>query len=143
MPRGLKLTQFEKGQINAFFQQNMPMREISRIIGRSDCVVRNFLRNQQKYGSKVRSGRPKILKPRDHRNIGRVASNSPKSLSKIKQQCNLSASISTIWRAINCSNHIIRAKMKAAPKLKSNHMKIRDKFARAHMAHNWKQVCSL
>lgn len=143
MPRGLKLTEFEKGQIYAFSQQNMPKREIARRLRRSDYVVRNFLRNPQNYGTRKRSGRPVLLKPRDQRRIGRAMSNSLISLSKIKQQQTLSASITTIWRAVQSNKNIVRAKMKAAPNLKAHHMKNRDNFARANMAINWKQVCCL
>ena len=42
MPKGKVLTEFEKGQIRAFFDSGVPKRKIARLLARSPGVVSNF-----------------------------------------------------------------------------------------------------
>ena len=76
MPKGSKLTNFEKGQISALYSQNFSLRRIATEIGRSDKVVRNYLDDPDGYGTCKSSGRPAMLSPRDKRRIVNAASNS-------------------------------------------------------------------
>lgn len=140
MGRGKALSELEKGKIVAFFDQQLGMREISRKLGRSLCVVQNFLKDRENYGTKKSSGRPKVLSVRETRQVGRLASNSVRSANMIKKELRLSASKSTILRAIKEQPHIIRAKLKKAPLLNANHKVKRLEFAKKHMSTNWHQV---
>ena len=49
MPRGTQLTEFEKGQIQAYIDEGLTDAAISEKIGRSRKVVGNFRRLGQKY----------------------------------------------------------------------------------------------
>lgn len=61
MPRGSSLTEFEKGRITALSSQEMSFRQIGRKIGRSDRVVRNYLKDVEAYGKAKSSGRPSVV----------------------------------------------------------------------------------
>ena len=50
MAKGKALSDFEKGQIQAFFDSGISKREIARRLGRSLCVVCNFLSKADAYG---------------------------------------------------------------------------------------------
>ena len=49
MPRGIKLSDHEKGQIEAFKSSGDGFREIARKLNRSDRVIRNYLKNPAYY----------------------------------------------------------------------------------------------
>lgn len=74
MPRGCSLTDIEKGQILAYKDENLSLRKISKRLGRSLCVVPNFLNDQDNCGKTKRSGRKKKLSERDITHITRLAS---------------------------------------------------------------------
>ena len=67
MPRGTELTDIEKGKIAAYVDSGLSLREIARRLNRSAKVVQNFVRLGENYGSNKRSGRPKVLTPRQER----------------------------------------------------------------------------
>lgn len=141
MPSAARLSEKEKGQIEALRRLGQSFRSIAREIGRSDHVVRSFLANPTGYGSKNLGGRPKLLSRRDERRIVNAASNSTKSCSDIKRECNLDVSLSTIWRTLNKNPNIVRSKMQVAPRLKDVHKLARLEFARSNMSTDWKMVC--
>ncbi len=100
MPRGLRLSEFERGQITELDKSGCSLREIARRLQRTVGVVRNYLADPVKYGSKHSSGRPKVLSERDRRVILQLASNSRSSINKIRAQAGVSASRWTVWRAV-------------------------------------------
>uniref|UniRef100_A0A914QSI0 Tc3 transposase DNA binding domain-containing protein n=1 Tax=Panagrolaimus davidi TaxID=227884 RepID=A0A914QSI0_9BILA len=65
MPKAKSLSDYEKGQINAFHQQGLSDRKIGRRIKRSHQLVAAFLKNPNGYGTKKRSGRQPKLFARD------------------------------------------------------------------------------
>lgn len=134
------MSDLEKGQIVAYFDQQLGMREIARKLGRSLCAIQNFLKDRENYGKNKSSGRPKVLSVRETRQVARLASNSMRSANIIKKELRLSASKSTILRAIKSQRHIIRAKLKKAPMLNAVHKVKRLEFAKNHMSTNWHQV---
>ena len=83
MPKGKKLSEFEKGQISALYDQNFTLRHIADQLGRSDKVVRNYLNDPDAYGTNKSSGRPFIVSPREKRRIVSAASNSTISSAQI------------------------------------------------------------
>uniref|UniRef100_A0A1I7WRN5 HTH_48 domain-containing protein n=1 Tax=Heterorhabditis bacteriophora TaxID=37862 RepID=A0A1I7WRN5_HETBA len=90
-----KLSQHERGQIDA------PST-------RSREVILNFLRHQEKYGTKKSSGRPSDLNGREKRTILHTASNSTTSIVGIRRTCGTDASESTVWTKLNkCPNNVI------------------------------------
>ena len=79
MSKGKKLSDIEKGQIQAFNEAGHSMRWIARRIGRSFCVVHNYLTRIDTYGKAKSSGRPKKLSSRTERRILAELTNSQKS----------------------------------------------------------------
>ena len=65
MPIGKKISEFEKGQITAFNNENLSIAEIARRLNRSRHVVSSFLELKENYGKKTRSGRPRIMTERE------------------------------------------------------------------------------
>lgn len=140
MPRGKYLTDIEKGKILAFLENNLSYREIGRKIGRSDKVIRNFMKNQSGYG-KQKTGGPKFkLLERDKRHIINTSSNSMKSLSQLANECSVKVSKNTIRRVLQGSKTIVRQKLMTVPKLLPRHKVGRLEFAKKNMQTNWKKV---
>ena len=82
MPRGLPLSELEKGQIIAYHDSEISNRAIAEKLGRSHDVIDRFLKNPASYGTKKPSGRPSVLSPRNRRRILAHASNSMDSCAK-------------------------------------------------------------
>ena len=142
MPRGTGLSNYEKGQIRAFQEAGLSNRDIAERLSRSSSVVDNFVKKGDGYGKKKRSGRRPKLSDRDKRSIVKAASNSTKGVRRIANDCALSVSKNTIWRAIKSSPHLARQKLQAIPKLKPEHEVKRMNFAKEHVTwtHNWDTV---
>lgn len=140
MPRGKTLTEKEKGAIEAYWKSGESMRAIARKINRSHHVVQNFLANPAEYGTKKHPGRPSKLSPRDKRKIIATASNTTKSLTQIRNDCNLNVSRETIRRVLKNSPNIVRSKMLTAPLLTPFHKEKRLEFARLNMNRQWNMV---
>lgn len=141
MGRRKRLSEYEKGQIDALFKEKKSIRGIAKQLKRSDHVVRNYLKNPAQYGKKNNGGRPKKLSARDERQIVNTASNSMISVRTIQREQFPDDSKNTIWRALKSSPNIKRAKMIKAPMLKPEHKVARFNFAVKHMNKvNWKKV---
>lgn len=142
MPRGTKLSDFEKGQIRAFQEIGLSNRDIATRLCRSHTVVDNFTKKKDGYGKKKRSGRQPKLSARDKRSIVRAASNSTKGVRRIRDDYKPTVSKNTIWRAIKSAPHLTRQKLKANPYLKPEHEVNRMNFAKQHVTwtHNWDKV---
>jgi len=140
MPRGITLTEFEKGQILAFRDCGKSGNYISKELGRSRCLIQNFLKNPTKYGEKKRTGGPRLLSQREERAIIRYSSNSLLSCKEIKNICNVNVSPSTILRTIKRSPNIVRSKLLKAPCLKTVHNVARLDFSRNNMNRAWNLV---
>lgn len=140
MPKGKVLDEKEKGMVEAYKQEGVSLREIARRLGRSDKVIRNYIKNPENYGTIKR--RPKIskLSARDKRDIAKLASNSTKSLSQIKNELKLEVSKETIRKALHENPNIIRSKMNTAPNLSPQHKERRLEFAKLNMARQWDNV---
>lgn len=142
MPRGTILSEFERGQIAALSNEGKKLREIARAVKRTPCVVKNYLENPTMYGKNHAGGREKALSERDERKIWRLASNSSRSVSKIKAEANVDASRWTVWRAIKRNPNLKRAKLLAAPKLTTGHKEARLRWAKDRIAErtDWTSV---
>lgn len=140
MARGKKLSDIEKGKILALHGEGKKNREIARKIQRSRCLVDNFLKNPNVYGTKKSTGPKEKLTARDKRQIIRKASNSEKSCNEIKREVQLNVSRWTIRRYLIKSKVIKRVKMKRAPFLTDRHKLLRLQFAQQNMNRNWHWV---
>lgn len=140
MAKGPKLSEREKGEIEAFKRAGKNKTWISKELGRSRKVIRNFLKDTKGYGSKKRKNYTKKLSERDMRKIGRLASNSTKSCNDIKRELELNASKTTVWRAIKVNPYIEHQKKNVAPRLKPFHIEARLAFGKDNMIRDWKLV---
>lgn len=84
MPKGTKLTEFEKSQILAFASVGKTHSEISTLVNRSRKVISTFLKDPSSYGIAKHTGRPSKLSVRDKKVISRSASNTTKSCTSIR-----------------------------------------------------------
>ena len=97
MPKGKVLTDHQKGQIDALIvSKKNSIRSIARLIGKSDRVVRNYLKDRENYGKKKRSGRRSSLTSRDKSHIIRLAGDKTIFAAKIKAQLKLTQSTTTV-----------------------------------------------
>ena len=143
MPKGSALTDHQKGQIDALIvSKKNSIRSIAKLIGKSDRVVRNYLKDRQNYGKKKRSGRRSSLTSRDKSHIIRLAGDKNISAAKIKAQLNLKQSTTTIWRVINSCDHLKREKRDCKPALKPHHKIARLKWAKDCMtwSSEWEKI---
>ena len=136
------LSSEEKSRIEAYADCGTSHHDISRILGRSQNVISNYLRNPHTYGTKKHTGRPRMLNSRDDRRIQRAASNSTRSLRKIKADLNLPVCRETVRTSLKRSGNIVRRKMRVGPRLTATHRRKRLAFALHHTAQltNWHKV---
>jgi IS30 family transposase len=78
MSRGKRLSEKEKGKIEALRSERYSERQIATKIKSSKTVVHNYLKLKHKYGSKGKRGRKKAFNERERRSIFRMASNKVK-----------------------------------------------------------------
>lgn len=140
MPLGKSLTEYEKGVISALNEENLPLRAIARKIGRSLCVVQNFLACPEEYGSTKRSGGKRKLSGSAENLVRRTASNASVSLKELQAVANNEVSRTTIWRTLHRSGNIEFKKKKMVQKLNDRHKKARIEFALNNVDRNWNQV---
>lgn len=140
MPRGNRLSEFEKGQITAYHNEGKSNREIARLLDRGPDVVGSYLRDPNGYGKVKRPGRPSKLSGRDKRRIYRAASNSTSTSTTIKRELGLAVHSRTIRRAISKNSNLVRRKMKRAPALTDDHRRKRVEFASQNMDRDWSKV---
>ncbi|CAI5442827.1 unnamed protein product [Caenorhabditis angaria] len=137
MSRGSHLTKEEQAQIRAFKIAGWSNRMISSKLKRSLNCINQFVNNPDHYERMKNTGAPKKLTERDKRGIVRLASNTMKSCNDIKNELGLNISKTTVWRAIDQSPEIVRAKLVPAPRLTLRHKDNRLTFAKANMATDW------
>jgi transposase len=140
MPRGSYLSELEKGNILAFQNEGLSLRETARRINRSHKVVSNYLRNPAQYGTNKKGGPKKKVSPRTARRITATANNSLKSCKRIGHECGANVSRWTIRRILNKNEHIVRQKLKKSPRLLPRHKTARLEFAHQNMNRNWENV---
>jgi len=142
MPRGINLSDYEKGQITALFNQDLSMREISRKLNRSYTVVRNFIRKREAYGVNNKHGRKRSTSPLTDRRISRLVSNKVVSCSQIKSEMNLTIHPRTVLNIIHRFPHLHYMKMKKKPPLKCKHIEARLNWAHEVIAKrvDWNMV---
>ena len=112
MPRGPHLTDFERGQILAYRDQNLNHSDIARKIDRDRSVVSMFLRDHENYGKKRSPGRkPKVTK-RDVRHILRDANGGNMTANQIRAKNNLPISKRRVQQIISSSENLEYKKRK-------------------------------
>lgn len=140
MPRGTKLTDYEKGQIDALHQSGNSNREIGRQISRSHKVIDSYLQDPASYGTIRRSGRKKKLTPRDERAVWKAFSNTTQSIRNYVKEAPVNVGRETIRKTIHKKKELVHSKMAAAPRLETRHKEARLQFCKDNMSTDWNKV---
>jgi len=141
MGKGKRLSEYEKGQIDALRAKGDGYQKIGKALNRSKSAIYDYVNS--KTGQTKSTGRPKKLSRLQELQIVGKASNSFKSLSQIKRELNLNVSKWTIWRTLKKSKFIVRRKLKKVPRLTDDHKVRRLNFAKENMATDWNKVRQL
>lgn len=143
MGKGKPLTDYEKGQIDAFQRQGTSNQEIARLLGRSPEVICNYVNDKVGFGTKKSTGRHPLLSKRDRRHVLREASNSVITSTQIKSNLSLNVSTRTIRWALIKSKFIKRRRLRKAPYITLPNKAKRIKFARDNQRTDWSKVSRL
>ena len=110
MNKGKFLGEYEKGQIDAYFQIGKNIKQISTILDRSRTAIRNYLplKNVNKITNK--KGRKRTLSFRTVKKIQSMGSDKAITISKIKADLNLPVSKSNVLRSDKENNNLIYKK---------------------------------
>ena len=115
---GKPLSEYEKGQINAYKDQGLSINEIAKKLSRSRCVIQNFVKNSEEYGILKSPGRPKFFSKRGERELIRIALKSKLNAKEISEKLAHSPSYETVKRVLKKSGFFKYSSMKSYPKLK-------------------------
>ena len=141
MPRGITLSDEEKGKIEAYRSLRLSNRAIACKLRRSPRLINNFVNDPTNYCTKHRSGRKPIPTARQQRRIVHAASNRTISARQIGADLGLKCSRWTVNRAINKSGVLRYAKKRTSPALTKAHKRIRLQWAKDHMTWNGEKLC--
>lgn len=136
MGKGPAITDQERGAVKALHDAGKSNRAIAKQIGRSECAVRNVLREQTPVQGKVKRGRPKKLTERDVRRVFKLATWKNYTTSNILNMLPSKPSKSTVLRVLRSSQYVKYARRKPVPSLKPHHKKARIKFAEKYSKKN-------
>uniref|UniRef100_A0A1I7XGF6 HTH_Tnp_Tc3_1 domain-containing protein n=1 Tax=Heterorhabditis bacteriophora TaxID=37862 RepID=A0A1I7XGF6_HETBA len=117
MGRAPKLILHEGNQMKVLPTAGHTVKRIADVFKRSRKAIMNFLRHQEKYGTKKSSGRPSKLNDREKRGILRTTSNNTISITEIRGTCSIDATESTAWRILDKRPNTVRSRMKKCPQL--------------------------
>lgn len=143
MPRGTTLSSIEKQRIMDLRSCGKTQREIANIIGRSQSVVKNFLKlGSENYGKKKRSGRPRRFSSTVKRAVLRELSVTGASSSSLVRRFNLNCDPSLVRKWAAESKHLKYEKCLSKPVLKTRHKMNRLTFAENYVTKGdfWQHV---
>ena len=135
MAKGKRLTDRERGMIEAYSSTGMSSRNIAAKIGRSKTAVNNFLKLKDTYGKKNAGGRPKALSSLAERRVWRLASTGNYSTREIKKTMSLNVCQKTIYNTIRKSGRFMYTAKWAKPQLLQEHKIQRLNFG--HQVMSW------
>ena len=122
MAKGIKLSEFEKGEITALKRVGKSQREIFKTLGCSKTIICNNLKCPKKYGTRKPTGKPEKLSPQFKRRIVHEVKKKTLSTSKIlKSLVDAPCSTRIIRRDLN--NEKIKQKKRIhRPRLTMKHI---------------------
>ncbi|RWS16918.1 hypothetical protein B4U79_05623 [Dinothrombium tinctorium] len=133
MPASSHLSEREIGQIIAFREAGLSLREIRSMINRSKDAVAHVLADPDNYGKRKRSGRPPKLTPRNKRAILNATNSGPTTDQQILAPLDLNVNIRTVQNVLHQSpNH--RSQKLKKPALQNHHKEARLNFATKHIS---------
>uniref|UniRef100_A0A1I7XKL2 HTH_Tnp_Tc3_1 domain-containing protein n=1 Tax=Heterorhabditis bacteriophora TaxID=37862 RepID=A0A1I7XKL2_HETBA len=117
MGRAPRLSQHERGKIEALSTAGYRVKQIFYVVKRSRKAIMDFLRHQEEYRTRKSSGRPSKLNDREkgqfcgQRRIARQAS------MECVRTVTLMLQKTTVWRILDKCPNIARSQMKKCPQL--------------------------
>lgn len=129
MPRGKQLSEEEKGKIQAYHEEGLSNREISRRLNRSSCVIDNFLKLGSKYSQTKRPGRMPLVSDREKREIKRLAVKENYSANEIRAEMSLGIGTRRVQQIMKLDLNLTYGKRYGKPGLKPKHKTARLRFA--------------
>lgn len=140
MPKLGKLTETEKGMIEAYREAGKSNRWIANKIGRNESTIRYYFTT--KNNVKKQPGPKPKLSLATKRLILRNASNQATSVAKIKSDLDLNASAESIRLVLKNSGNLLYKKMLVKPPLKPQHKFNRVCWAKEKMSwvDEWKNI---
>jgi transposase len=130
MSIGKRLTEKERGKIDALKAEGYSNREVANKIKRSPKVVNNYLKLGEKYGLKRHRGRKSSVTPLIKKRIIHLACQELMSSGQIKAELRLDQTARTVRNILSRSPTVIYKKFKSKPKLTDAHKKARLEFAK-------------
>lgn len=117
-------------------------RQIAKEIGRSERVVRNFLKNRQNYGQNKSTGRPSSVSVRQKRQLIRSAANNLKSARQLMTENNIPVGVRRVRQILRASNNLVYTRMKRKPMLSHANIRSRLEFADSniHWTREWQKI---
>lgn len=142
MGRKQRLSEYERGLIDAYDRSGLTRRAIGKRINRSHTVVSNYLNNKENYGVKYGIKNRKPLTLRQKRQFLRTICTEGKSIMESKVENGITLSKTTLWKYCKSESHLKYIKRKSAPKLSSDHKSKRMEWCRQHMSfgNNWRKI---
>ena len=142
MGRGKPLSQFERGQVDAYRADGKSIRHIAQIIGKSRSAVSHYINQGNNYCNKHSPGRPRILTDRDQRALIRRVQLTSESVPKVIGQMGLQSSRWTVWRALRDCPNVEYCHGQRYPAWGQRHIDSRLKFAQNHVTWttDWQHV---
>lgn len=116
MPRGLQLTDFLKGQIEAFHLEKFTERATANKIRLSKTVLYNYFASKTKVNPKKRTGNPSKLTAMEARSLLREAAKEEMSALALRKSLFLPIKERIICQALNESGRFKENRMKYVPK---------------------------
>lgn len=129
MSSGRRLSEKEKGKIEALRAEGLTYREIAKKIKRSTTVVHNCIKLGKNYGLKRIRGHKSKVTPLTKKRIINLATKNFLSSAKIKSELQLEYSSRTVRRVLNSCPSLVYKKMKTKPPLTKLHKSARYSFA--------------
>lgn len=143
MGHGKSLTEAEKAKISTLKDyMKLSNRQIAKEISRSECVVRNFLKNRDNYGQNKSTGRPSLISSTQKRQLIRSAANNFKSARQLMIENNVPIGVRRVRQILKASNHLVYTKMMRKPMLSPANIQARLTFADKHIhwTHEWQKI---
>jgi len=142
MGKGKYLSDAEKAVIRICKDNGYSNRKTATEIGRSEGVIRNFLKKGEKYGHKTSTRGNAKLTNRQKGQIRFEATKNRLSADQIKNKLDLPVTKQHVAHVLRRSEHIRYKKLKGKPRLTKCHKDNRLKFARKYMQfkEEWKKT---
>ena len=142
MPRGKRLSNYERGVIDGLDKVATSLNAIAKEINRWRRVVTSYIILKENYGKNKRTGRPRVISARSRKIILRDILKTGNCVLQIKTENNIAASATTVWRVIKEAQIFKYKKRKRAPLLKPHHIKRIFEWAveKVTWSDNWDKV---